>query len=65
MLQVGDYGNVDRNTGAFDKYGNIYEDNLIPNRTDKDEPVQGQPLSRWTISTESVRERNFSVAPEW
>ncbi|KAF7974793.1 hypothetical protein HWV62_11285 [Athelia sp. TMB] len=63
-IQVGDYGTVDRGTGAFDKYGNIYEDNLIPDFTDKDKIKQGQPLNRWTVSTGSVREREFSVAPE-
>ncbi|KZP12442.1 hypothetical protein FIBSPDRAFT_667810, partial [Athelia psychrophila] len=63
-IWVGDYGTVDRNTGTFVKYGNIYDDGLIPNRTARDDIVSGEPLNNWKVSTEAARQCNFSGTPE-
>ncbi|KZP14090.1 hypothetical protein FIBSPDRAFT_1048977 [Athelia psychrophila] len=63
-IQVGDYGEVDRETGTFVKYGNIYDDGLILNKTDKDDPMQGNSLINWNISTEAARQHHFSGTPE-
>ncbi|KAF7977601.1 hypothetical protein HWV62_3208 [Athelia sp. TMB] len=63
-IRVGDYGTVDSKTGTFEKDGNIYDENLIPNKTDKDDIVPGEPLSYWKVSTETAHECNFSGGPE-
>ncbi|KZP33699.1 hypothetical protein FIBSPDRAFT_847647 [Athelia psychrophila] len=63
-IRVGDYGHVDRKTGAFEKYGNIYDENLIPNKTDEDNIVPGEPLNYWKVSTDTARECNFSAGPD-
>ncbi|KAF7979137.1 hypothetical protein HWV62_43371 [Athelia sp. TMB] len=41
-MEVGDYVTVDRKPVVFNKHGKIYEDNLIPDFTDKDEISQHQ-----------------------
>ncbi|KZP07261.1 hypothetical protein FIBSPDRAFT_763194 [Athelia psychrophila] len=64
QIQVGDYGEVDRETGRFEKYGNIYDDGLILDKTDKDDPIQGNSLINWNISTEAARQHHFSGTPE-
>lgn len=63
-IRVGDYGTVDPNTGAFEKDGNIYDENLIPNKTANDDIVAGEPLNYWRVSTETAQECSFSGGPE-
>ncbi|KZP03300.1 hypothetical protein FIBSPDRAFT_845092 [Athelia psychrophila] len=63
-IRVGDYGDVNRKTGEFEKDGNIYDENLIPNKTDEDNVVLGQLLDHWKVSTNTAKQCHFSVAPE-
>jgi hypothetical protein len=61
---VGDYGTTDRETGNFQKEGNIYEDATIAHLTDQHKPLTGAPENVWIVSSAGVIHRELTGA-EW
>ena len=64
---MGDYGTIDRETGKFQKDGNIYEDGTIAHLPDqhKLEPHTGAPEGKLIISSAGVIHRELTVDAEW
>ena len=62
VAKLGDYGTVDKETGAFIKHNNIYKDE----KTDTSglERTSGAPDDKYNILSVEVREVNFNVKPE-
>ena len=64
VTQVGDYGTVDKETGQFEKEGNIYEDADISKLVAEHPPHIAAPENSWIVSSSSVKRREIILAPE-
>jgi len=64
LIKVGDYGTIDRETGKFQKEGNIYEDTTMTQLTDKHKPEIGAPEGTWIISSAGVAYRELALGAE-
>lgn len=65
IWQVGDYGTMDRETGNFQKEGNIYENKTIAYLTDEHKPLTGAPDNKLIISSAGVIHRELNVGADW
>ena len=62
---MGDYGTMDRETGNFQKEGNIYENKTIAYLTDEHKPLTGAPDNKLIISSAGVIHRELNVGADW
>lgn len=62
---MGDYGTIDRETGKFQKEGNIYEDATIVQFSGQHQPLTGAPDNTLIISSVGVMHRELMVGAEW
>ena len=62
---MGDYGTIDRETGKFQKEGNIYEDVTIAHLTNQHKPLTGAPDNTVIISSAGVIHGELTVSAEW
>ena len=60
---MGDYGTINRETGNFDKEGNIYEDSdpTIANLAVQHKPLMGPPDDSLIISSAGVIHNELNV----
>jgi len=67
QIKVGDYGKLGRETGMFEKEGNIYEDldPTIANLAVLHKPLTGAPDDRVIISSAGVTHHELNVAAEY
>jgi len=61
---VGDYGTIDKETGQFQKDGNIYEDVTTARLADHHKPLMGAPENTLIISSAGVIRRELTVSAE-
>jgi len=61
---VGDYGTIDRETGKFQKEGNIYEDATIAHLADQHKPITSALDNAWIISSAGVTQSELTVDAE-
>jgi len=61
---VGDYGKTDRETGIFQKEGNIYEDATMAHLTSQHLPITGALDKTWIISSAGVIHSELTVGAE-
>ena len=54
---MGDYGTINKKSGLFEKEGNIYHDELIPDITTKYPPQKGAKEVTIELVSDSVRRR--------
>jgi len=64
LIKVGDYGTTDRETGNFQKEGNIYEDATIAYLTIQHKPLTGAPEDTWIISSAGVMHHDLTLGAE-
>lgn len=69
VSQVGDYGELDKETGDFVYRGNIYKDTnvlaCVPElKTDASKPVTGEPIDAWIVSAEAAQKSDASLGPD-
>lgn len=62
VTQVGDYGVINRETGQFDRNGNIYEEGFVPSHPGKHAPREYSG-STGVISVTSLNARAVRVVP--
>jgi len=60
-IKVGDYGTIDRETGQFQKDGNVYEDETTAHLADNHKPLMGAPEDILIISSAGVTHRELSA----
>ncbi|KAI0060413.1 hypothetical protein BV25DRAFT_957857 [Artomyces pyxidatus] len=64
-IQIGDYGIVDRETGAFEPEGNIYTDPAIKGElAEADKVIDGDPIQTYYVSTGRATSRQGHLEPE-
>ena len=56
---------MDRETGNFQKEGNIYENKTIAYLTDEHKPLTGAPDNKLIISSAGVIHRELNVGADW
>ena len=61
---MGDYGTIDKETGQFQKDGNIYDDVTIAHLADHHKPLMGAPETTLIISSTGVIRRELTVGAE-
>jgi hypothetical protein len=61
---VGDYGTIDRETGKFQKDGNIYEDATIVHLTDQHKPLTGAPEISLIVASAGVIKHELTVGAD-
>jgi len=66
QIKVGDYGTIDRETGDFQKEGNIYEDSdpIIANLAVQYKPLTGAPDDKLIISSSGVTHHELNVSAQ-
>ena len=62
---MGDYGTIDRETGSFQREGNIYEDATIAHLTEQHQPLTGAPDNTLIISSMGVIHCELTAGAEW
>ena len=62
---MGDYGTIDKETGQFQKEGNIYDDVTIAHLADHHKPLMGAPENTLIIKSAGVVHRDLTVGAEW
>ena len=58
---MGDYGTIDKETGQFQKDGNIYEDETTAHLADNHKPVMGAPEDILIVSSAGVTRHDLSA----
>lgn len=64
LIKVGDYGTTDRETGKFQREGNIYENSTFAHLTDQRNPLTGAPEGTLVISSAGVIHRELTLGAE-
>jgi hypothetical protein len=64
QIKVGDYGNVDKETGRFDKDGNIYTDPVTAPLAAPHPPEVAAPENTLIVSSAGVKRREFTTGAE-
>ncbi|KAJ6629834.1 hypothetical protein B0H10DRAFT_2208392 [Mycena sp. CBHHK59/15] len=62
-VKVGDYGTLDKETGQFERDGNIYEDASTATLAADHPPQVAAPDEKVVISSETAQQRDFSLGP--
>ena len=68
LVQVGDFGVIDKKTGEFEYHGNIYTDEEIledvPALAEPGcKPIVGEPVLKWVIAANVKKEASATIAP--
>jgi hypothetical protein len=61
---VGDYGIVDRETGLFEKEGNVYRDKAMATLAAKYPPVVAEPIEKYVVKSHHVKGCEFTFDPQ-
>ncbi|KAJ7759647.1 hypothetical protein B0H16DRAFT_1534018 [Mycena metata] len=64
LIRVGDYGTVDKDTGRFEKDGNIYDDPAIATLSLDHQPEILAPDEEMVFSSQTEHNHEFSLSPE-
>ncbi|KAJ7801379.1 hypothetical protein B0H14DRAFT_2895724 [Mycena olivaceomarginata] len=64
-IKVGDYGTLDKDTGRFEKDGNIYEDAATAALAADHPPEIAAADEKIVISSETVQKRDLNLSPQW
>ncbi|KAJ6604910.1 hypothetical protein B0H10DRAFT_2077692 [Mycena sp. CBHHK59/15] len=63
-IKVGDYGTIDKDTGRFERDGNIYEDPSTATLAADHPPESAAPDEKMVITSETEQKRDFSFGPQ-
>ncbi|KAJ7719437.1 hypothetical protein DFH07DRAFT_314285 [Mycena maculata] len=63
-IKVGDYGTIDKDTGGFEKEGNIYEYAATAALAANYPPETTAPDDEMVIASETAQKRHFSLGPQ-
>ncbi|KAJ7113159.1 hypothetical protein C8R44DRAFT_797262 [Mycena epipterygia] len=63
-IKVGDYGTLDKETGRFEKDGNVYEDAATAAMAVDHQPHLAARDESMVIASESAQKREFSLGPQ-
>jgi len=63
-IKVGDYGTIDKETGRFEKEGNIYDDPATAKLSAEHPPEILAPEEKMVFASQTAQRHDFSLSPE-
>ncbi|KAI5117379.1 hypothetical protein M0805_001922 [Coniferiporia weirii] len=61
VIQAGDYGTIDEQSGAFERQGNIYRDNAFSELAAQYPAMLGAVIEEYTVNSSNARKRNVTA----